>query len=98
MGNRSVGVMSASREKRREGSVARYSQARRRCSRGTTTVVSPRNSITSVTAFASQSLNFFTTGFLSVSCGSTVLLYLQGGGLVAPVERALLPEVNIASQ
>src|ERR1700690_2708158 len=97
MGNRSVGVISASSEKRRVLPVHRYWQARRRLSRGAAAVVSPRYSITSVTAFASQSPSFFTTGFLSVSCGPTLLLF-RPDGLAAPVERALLPEINVTGQ
>src|ERR1039458_9506454 len=89
--------MSERNEKPREASVARYSAARSRCSCGTTMVVSPLNSITSATAFASQSLSFCTTGFLPSSCEST-MHPIPDGRLVVPVERALFPEENITNQ
>src|SRR5271154_3209563 len=98
MGKRSTGVMSERKEKRREGSVARYSAVRKRCSRGTTTVISPRNSSTSATAEAFHSLSLCTTGYLSVSCGSTMGSVPEGGRLVSPVERALLPEEYVTGQ
>src|SRR5271169_4607609 len=90
--------MSERNEKRREGSVARYSAARKRCSRGTTTVISPRNSSTSATAEAFHSLSLCTTGCLSVSCGSTMSSVPEGGRLVTPVQRALLPEEYVTGQ
>src|SRR5580658_4216762 len=98
MGKRSTGVMSERKEKRSEGSVARYSAVRKRCSRGTTTVNSPRNSSTSATAFAFHSLSLWTTGCLSVSCGSTMSSVPEGGRLMSPVERALLPEEYVTGQ
>src|SRR5580698_164233 len=98
MGKRSTGVISERKEKRRDGSDARYSAARKRCSRGTTTVISPRNSSTSATAEAFHSLSFWTTGCLSVSCGSTMSSVPEGGGLMSPVERALLPEEYVTGQ
>src|SRR6202453_3057807 len=98
MGKRSTGVMSERKEKRRDGSVARYSEMRKRCSRGTTTVISPRNSSTSATAEAFHSLSLCTTGCLSVSCGSTMSSVPEGGRLMSPVERALLPEEYVTGQ
>src|SRR5271155_3260421 len=98
MGKRSTGVMSERKEKRRDGSVERYSEMRKRCSRGTTTVISPRNSRTSATAEAFHSLSLCTTGCLSVSCGSTMSSVPEGGRLVSPVERALLPEEYVTGQ
>src|SRR5271163_1296453 len=98
MGKRSTGVMSERNEKRSEGSVARYSAMRKRCSRGTTTVNSPRNSSTSATAEAFHSLSLCTTGCLSVSCGSTMSSVPEGGRLMSPVERALLPEEYVTGQ
>src|SRR5271155_3272114 len=98
MGKRSTGVMSERKEKRRDGSVERYSEMRKRCSRGTTTVTSPRNSSTSATAEAFHSLSLCTTGCLSVSCGSTMSSVPEGGRLVSPVERALLPEEYVTGQ
>src|SRR5277367_3882551 len=98
MGKRSTGVMSERKEKRRDGSVERYSEMRKRCSRGTTTVISPRNSRTSATAEAFHSLSLCTTGCLSVSCGSTMSSVPEGGRLMSPVERALLPEEYVTGQ
>src|SRR5580658_4794174 len=98
MGKRSTGVMSERKEKRSEGSVARYSAVRKRCSRGTTTVNSPRNSSTSATAFAFHSLSLWTTGCLSVSCGSTMSSVPEGARSMRPVERALLPEEYVTGQ
>src|ERR1700689_3898372 len=98
MGKRSTGVMSERNEKRKEGSVARNSATCKRCSRGTTTVISPRNSSTSATAEAFHSLSLCTTGCLSVSCGSTMSSVPEGGRLVSPVERALLPEEYVTIQ
>src|SRR5580692_8717095 len=98
MGKRSTGVMSERNEKRREGSVARNSATRRRCSRGTTTVSSPRNSRTSATAAAFHSLSLWTTGYLSMSCDATMSSVPEGGRLMSPVERALLPEEYVTSQ
>src|SRR5271163_4095820 len=98
MGKRSTGVMSERKEKRSEGSVARYSAVRKRYSRGTTTVISPRNSRTSAIALAFHSLSLCTTGCLSVSCGSTMGSVPEGGRLVSPVERALLPEEYVTGQ
>src|SRR5271154_4383699 len=98
MGKRSTGVMSDKNEKRSEGSVARYSAMRKRCSRGTTTVISPRNSSTSATAEAFHSRSLCTTGCLSVSCGSTMSSVPEGGRLMSPVERALLPEEYVTGQ
>src|SRR5271170_6858103 len=90
--------MSERNEKRRDGSVARYSATRSRCSRGTTTVISPRNSSTSATAGALHSLSLWTTGCLSISWGSIMSLASEGGRLMSPVERALLPEEYVTGQ
>src|SRR5580704_2868094 len=98
IGKRSTGVMSERNEKRSEGSAARNSAMRNRCSRGTTTVISPRNSSTSATAEAFHSRSLCTTGCLSVSCGSTMSSVPEGGRLMSPVERALLPEEYVTGQ
>src|ERR1700691_6118759 len=97
MGNRSTVVRSERNVNRREGSDARNFAARTKCCWGTTTVVSPRNSITSATACLSQSLSFCTAAFLPISCDST-MDPIPDGRLAVPVERALLPEENITNQ
>src|ERR1700729_2339042 len=97
MGNLSTAVISERNVNRNPGSLSRKSQTRRKFSRPTTIVVSPRKSITSATAEASHSVSLRVNESFSRFCAST-MVSTPANALAILVERAFFPEVNVASQ
>src|SRR6266849_5163595 len=98
MGKRSTQVRSERKLNSRPASLHSSSAAPSSSSRDTMIVISPRNSSTSLTARGFHARSLCTAGFCSSSGFSVIGLRLPNEQLAAPVERAFLPQIDVARQ
>src|SRR5712692_1441332 len=98
MGKRSTQVRSERKVNSRPASLHSSSAAPSSSSRGTMIVISPRNSSTSLTARGFHARSLCTVGLCSSSGFSVIGLRLPNEPLAVPVERAFLPQIDVAGQ